>query len=67
MEVGGIERGRFRNFLPVTHLHDNSLNHSEFQLLFGFIWFWKISLFFTQVGTNLAQINAHVSLHKFQA
>lgn len=37
MEVGGIERGLFCNFFVLTELRDNPLNHSEFQLLFGFI------------------------------
>jgi hypothetical protein len=60
MEVGGIEKGPFCNFLTVTDLCDNSLNHSELQLLCGFVWFWKISVFFIQVGTNLAQIEGMI-------
>lgn len=58
LEVGASEKGHFVNFLMVTELLDNSLNHSEFQLLFDFVWFWKISLFFIQVGTNLAQAHS---------
>ncbi len=55
VEVGGIENGCFRNFLPTFDLRHNALCDSDFQLLFGFIWFWKISLFYTQDGTNMAQ------------
>jgi hypothetical protein len=55
VEVGGNENGHFCNFLTVTDLHDNSLSHRNFRLLFGFIWFWKIRLFFIQNGTDLAQ------------
>lgn len=56
LEVGGIERGHFRNFVRVTPLRFNSMNDSKFQLLFGFIWSGKRKVFFTQVGTNLAQV-----------
>jgi hypothetical protein len=64
MEVGGIERGIFCNFFAFTDLRDNQLDHSELQLLFGFVWLWKISVFFIQFGTNMAQINRAISLSK---
>ena len=52
MEVGGVEKGCFRNFLPVPHLRYNSLSYSEFQLLFGFVYLGKVRVFFTQNGTD---------------
>jgi hypothetical protein len=55
MEVGGVENGCFGNFLPTIDLRHNAVYGSEFQLLFGFVWFWKIRLFYTQDGTNMAQ------------
>jgi len=55
MEVGGIENGCVGNFLPTSDLRHNTLSGSDFQLLFGFVWFWKIRLFYTQDGTNMAQ------------
>ena len=54
---GGIENGYSCTFLPTTALYDNTLCDSDIQLLSGFIWFWKISLFYTQCGTNMAQMD----------
>jgi len=42
--------------MSATDLRNNALCGNDFQFLFGFVWFWKVSLFFTQDGTNLAQI-----------
>jgi hypothetical protein len=39
MEVGGIEKGCLGNFLPTIDLRHNTLCGSDFELLFGFIWF----------------------------
>lgn len=60
VEVGGIERGRFRNFLSVTNLLYNRLNDSKFQFLFGFICLSKKRVFFTRSGTDLAQAKGEV-------
>jgi hypothetical protein len=56
MEVGGIENGCFGNLVPTTDLRDNTLCGNDFELLFGFVWFWNISLFYTQDGTSMAQM-----------
>jgi len=55
VEVGGIENGCFRNFLYPFELRRIAKSVNELQLLFGFVWFWKIRLFYTQDGTNMAQ------------
>jgi hypothetical protein len=39
VEVGGIENGRFGNFLSTIDLRRIVKNANDFQLLFGFIWF----------------------------
>ena len=57
VEVGEIENECYRNFQHPIGLRRVTQNCNDFQLLFGFICFWKIRVFLPQYGTNPAQTN----------